>query len=632
MLNPWLLIFCLVAQDVPPVRSTVQMTRPDQHFYQIDMSFPGRNRENRELKMAAWTPGSYKIRDFARNVEGFQAFDTEDKPLSWRKTDKATWVIEVPKETPFKISYRVFAFEHTVRTSYLDSFYGFINPASVFFYEPGTAFPYEVLTFPEQGWLAASALPQLSTNRFIAANWDQLVDSPFQFGPFRRHDFDVRGIPHHWYIDGDLNMNEPEMVDAIRRIGETVGDLFDAYPFKDYYIFSLFRLDGAGGGLEHANSTMVQGSSDIFRDKKGWDKFLSLMIHEYYHAWNVKAIHDKVLGPFDYQNESYSELLWLHEGFTSYYDILLMGRAGFWDEKELLKKFAEEVQTYLDRPGVLYQSLTEASFNAWIHQYQPSETSRNSRISYYQAGSMAALAFDLLLRHKTRNKESLDGFMATLYRDYGAKGKAIDWHVVRNLAQKVAGEDGADFFDTYLRGVNPLPMDSFLAYAGLDMIYLDPDEEEDKKEENKEAGKEEAEGEVAPAEKKPFDPFPKVTLGIDTTARNDAMFVANVKREGAGWKAGLDFDDEILAINGRRVSQDNFERILAWSRPGDEVAVLVSRANKILTLKVVLEPQPKKLKLVPNPDASSLQKRIFADLFRQPESEPKPGDNLHGDN
>jgi len=469
LFNAFYLITCLLLQDVPPVRSTVQMTRPDHHFYQVEMVFPGRNRENREIKMAAWTPGSYKIRDFARNVEGFQAFDAEDKPLPWHKTDKSTWVVQVPKETPFKINYRVFAYEFSVRTSYLDSFYGFINPASVFFYEPGAAFPYEVLAFPEPGWSAAASLPQLGTNRFIAASWDQLVDAPFQFGPFRRHDYDVRGIPHHWLISGDLNMNEAEMVDALRRIGEAVGDLFGSYPFKEYYIFSQFRLEGAGGGLEHRNATMVQGRSDAFREKKGWDRFLKLILHEYFHAWNVKAIRDKSLGPFDYQQENYSELLWLHEGWTSYYALLLMGRIGFWDEKEVLKGFAEQVDEYLNRPGVLYQSLTDASFNAWIHQYQPSETAHNSRVSYYQGGAMAAFAFDLLLRYKSRNKDNLDSFMVALYKENGQPGKPIDWDTVRQLAQRAAGSAGAAFGGTFLRGVMPLPLDSCVGLAGVDV-------------------------------------------------------------------------------------------------------------------------------------------------------------------
>jgi len=235
------------------------------------------------------------------------------------------------------------------------------------------------------------------------------------------------------------------------------------------------------------------------------------------------------------------------------------------------------------------------------------------------AGAMAAFAFDLLLRYKSRNKDNLDSFMVALYKENGQPGKPIDWDTVRQLAQRIAGSDGADFFDTYLRGVNPLPMDSFLEYAGLDMQYVDADRKDEGEEKEAKAG--------------PYEPNPKVTLGIETDEeQGGALFVADVRRDGPGWKAGLDFGDEILAINQRRVNKENFEKVLGWSRPGDEVEVLVSRTNRILRLQVVLDARPRKLKLVPDPDASNLQKRIFADLFRIPKTTPNPGETPNGNN
>ena len=334
------------------------MSNPSHHFYEVEMVFPKVRKGPRTLKMANWTPGSYKIRDFAKNVEQFQAFDNKDQPLSWRKTDKSTWVIDSQSGDPFKISYKVFAYEFSVRTSYLDSFYGFINPASVFFYEAGREkAPYFITVEPYEGWSVTSALPKRGNRVFYATDFDVLVDSPMQFGPFRRHDFDVAGIPHHWIIAGEVNMNETKMVEALQKIGITVGELFGGYPFENYYVFSQFRLDGAGGGLEHLNSTMVQAHSNNFRDKKGWDRFLGLMFHEYFHAWNVKAIRDKPLGPFDYENEVYTDLLWLHEGWTSYYDTMLMIRAGFWTTKELLKEVAKVVDVYTRNPGTNSRAL-----------------------------------------------------------------------------------------------------------------------------------------------------------------------------------------------------------------------------------------------------------------------------------
>ncbi len=592
--------------EPPVVKATVRMERPDRHFYQIEMIFPKGAELTRTLQMPVWTPGSYKVRDFARNVEQLGAFTLDGESLPWRKRDKSTWVISVPRNQPFKVAYLVFAYEFSVRTSYLDSFYGFINPASVFFYEPSAMDrPIEVDVIPWQDWSSASALAETGANRYRAENYDELVDSPFQFGKFRRYDFDVNGIPHQWIIAGDVNMNETAMMRSLRQIGLTVGNLFNGYPFRKYTIFSQFRLDGkGGGGLEHRNSTMVQGRGNGFRDKRGWNRFLGLMIHEYFHAWNVKAIRDKALGPFDYQKEIYTELLWLHEGWTSYYDTMLMQRAGFWTDKELRKEVAKQVDGYLQRPGIQYQSLSDASFNAWIHQYQNSETRYNSQVSYYRGGAMSGLALDLFLRRRTKNTVSLDDLMRILYNEYALKGKGLDWNEIVSVVAGVTGNAGIDFMERHIGQANPFPFESLLAHAGLKMVYEDADADE------KGDGDEAAED-----GDKPYEPNPLVTLGVDVSKRNGAVLVSVVRRGGAGWRAGLDYGDEILAVNERRVTADNFDRILGWSRPGDEVNVLISRAKKILNVPVKLEAAPKKLKLVPDEDADELAREIYTAMF-----------------
>jgi len=584
-----------------PIVAEVGMDRPEHHFYHVEITFPPSDKELRELEMAVWTPGSYKVRDFARNVERFTPVDLEDRPLEWVKTDKSTWVVNVPAGEPFRVRYDVFAYEHTVRTSYLDSFYGFINPASVFLYQADLiSRPYEVRVAPPSGWSADSALIRRGVNVFIARDWDELVDSPFLFGELRRHEFEVSDIPHAWLIVGDINMNVPEMVKALQTMAETVGELFGGFPFERYHILSAFRLDGAGGGLEHINSTMVHGTSDVFRDKKGWDRFLGLMFHEYFHAWNVKAIRDRPLGPFDYQKENYTDLLWVHEGWTSYYDTLLMARAGFWSAKELRKEFAKMVDRYNRRPGVREQSLRDASFNAWIHQYQPTETATNSRISYYSGGAMSGLALDLLIRNKTQNERSLDDVMRLLYTEYAVKGRPVDYASVREVVSGVMGEDANAFFETHIANPNPFDWETLLGYAGLTMSY------EKKKDED---------GEDGDDEEKPYAPNPEVTMGIETRKREGRVLVDVVLRDSPAWQAGLDYGDEILAINDRRVTERSYDRLLGWSRPGDEIRVLVSRANKILEIPVKLEAEREPLRLVPDENADELAGKIYASMF-----------------
>lgn len=602
LLNVLLFLSLLAPFQSEAVKATLRMDQPHLHFYQVELVFPASSAAERRLQMATWTPGSYRIRDFAKSVEGFTALALDDRPLTWSKLDKATWKVNAPAGAPFKVRYSVFAYEFSVRTSYLDYDMGFANPASVFLYEAKElARPIEVQVLAPDDWGVASALPKLDATRFRAENFDQLVDSPFQFGNFRRHDFQVGQIPFSWTIAGDVDLNEAEMVKSLTKIGETVGNLFGHYPFERYHIFSQFRLTGAGGGLEHANSTMVQGSSFRMRTKKGWDQFLGLIIHEYFHAWNVKALHDQALGPFDYQNENYSELLWLHEGWTSYYDNLLMGRAGFWNDKELLKTFAKGVKDYLESPATTRQSLREASFDSWIHQYQPIQTSNNSQVSYYSEGAMSGLALDLLIRHETGNQKSLDDVMRLLYNSFAREKRGIDWQAVRTALEEVGGRAAAEFLDNHIGQAKPLPLEQLLGYAGLELKWKDEGEEDERK--------------------GPQAANPPVSLGVTTRRREGALVVEDVVRDRAGWQAGLDFGDELVAINDRRITADNLNEVLSWSRPDDEIKVLVNRSGRMLVLALKLEEKSRSLKLVAREKPSTLESQIYSGLFGEPKQE-----------
>ncbi|CAM2007191.1 M61 family metallopeptidase [Acanthopleuribacter pedis] len=584
-------------QAAPVIQAKIAMPLATQHYFDLEITFPPQNEAGtRRLQMPVWTPGSYKVRDYAKNVEAFAARDPKGEPLPWRKGDKSTWLVDVPAKTPLTVSYQLFAYTFSVRTSYIDSFYGFINPASAFLYEPGREkVSYQIAVTTPENWTVATAMPRIAEQVFLADNLDVLVDTPMVFGPLRRHEFEVAGIPHYWVIAGDVNMNEAGMTEALKKIGEVVGDLFGGYPFDRYYYLSQFRLDGARGGLEHANSTMVQASSDYFRTDKGWDYFLGLLIHEYYHAWNVKAFRDKALETFDYQNEQYTDMLWLHEGWTSYYDNLLMGRAGFWDEKQLLKAFSKELNRYYQTPGNTRQSLTEASFDAWIHLYQRDESFKNARSHYYATGALAAFALDLVIRHRSKNEASLDTVNRRLYQDYGAKGLPIDWDIVHALVSEVGTKAAGTFLDRHVRRAEAIPFDKILGYAG--MTFTVP-EETDK------------------AAEKAYKPPPEVSLGIDTETRTEGLFIRHVYRERNGWSAGLDFGDELLALNGRRVTPDNFQKLLQWSHPGDVVEVLVSRSNKILTIPVKLVAKEKaKVLVFDEENATASQKSIYRALF-----------------
>lgn len=579
------------AQEQESVNALVKMDQPAQHYYQLEILFPASTEEARVLQMPVWTPGSYKIRDYAQHLERFQALDLEDKPLTWTKSDKTTWVVQAPKSLPFKIRYRVFAYELSVRNSYLNEEQGYINPASVFLYEKGhKARAVEVRVAPPEGWGVASPLEKIGIFRYRAKDFDELVDSPFQFGNFRRHEFLVNDIPHYWIIAGDVSLNETAMIEALKKVGTTLGDLFGEYPFEHYYYFTQFHKRG-GGGLEHKNNTMMISPSYSMRTSKGWNRFLGLAFHEYFHAWNVKAIRDKSLVDFDYQTENYTDLLWLHEGWTSYYDQILMGRAGFLDRKVQLKLLADSVGYYNRKPGVKQQSLAESSFNSWIHNYYPSPVSYNSRTSYYSEGAMAGFALDLLIRHQTNNEKSLDDVMRLLYKHSTEHG-FIDSSVVTQVVGDVGGTIATDFLRTYVETPNRLPLAMFLEYAGLE---IDVQKE--------------------PEEKPPHAPNPIVETGMRVSKKDQVVTVSRVVENSPAWDAGISIDDEILAINKRRVDSGTYDEVLALSRPGDQVDVLISRRQQIMTLPLKLEEKPKKLKIKPAKESTELEKAIFEALF-----------------
>jgi len=595
LLSILVLIQMVLPYQADPVRITVSMENPTQHYYQIEIMFPARDLTRREISMPAWTPGSYKIRDHARHVEEFSAMDLSNTPLPWQKLDKSVWEIQTVANQPFKIIYRLFSFEFTVRTNYLDSFYGYLNPASAFFYERDQMnAPHRVRVVPFANWIAAVPLPKEGAQTYLADNWHQLVDSPMMFGPLRIHEFQVRDIVHRWVIAGETNMDENAGIEALKKIAEVCGEMFGSYPFNRYFFLSAFQLGSGGGGLEHRNNTLVAFDGLNLRNAKGWDRFLGLMIHEYFHAWNVHAIRDEALIAQDYQNETYTKLLWVHEGWTSYYDNQLMARAGFWKPKKLLSTWAEEIGKYRQTPGASQQSLIDASFNAWIHQYQASPARENSQISYYSAGALSGLALDLFLRHQTRNKVSLDDVLVQLYTAYAQEGEGVSLEKIMAVLEEKVGFTATQFVLEYILKPNPLPFEQVLGYAGLSL-----EEKPEKK----------------PEDKLPFELNPEVSLGIRTESREGRIYVRSVLRDGNGWQAGLDFGDEILAINRRRVTQATFEKILAWSRPGDDVALLVSRGNTVLEIQLRLAAEPKKLMIKKVESPTELQMAIFASVF-----------------
>ncbi len=539
------------------VRYTLSMPDPNSHLFRVRMEVRGLPGEGADFVMPAWTPGSYRIRDFAKNVQDFSAGRRE-----WRKLDKSRWRVFGGGDVA--VEYAVWAFELSVQTSHLDLDHGCVNGASVFLYVDGHKdAPVTLEVRPPRGWRVATGLDRRG-RLFAAPDYDVLIDCPIEIGTFRKRTFRVRGAPHHLVIHGPGNYDEDALVGDVRKIVETEISIMRHVPYR-HYTFILHNSAERGGGLEHLNSTALQFPATQYRPREKYENFLELVAHEFWHLWNVKRIRPEMLGPFDYEREVYTTLLWVMEGLTSYYDTLVPCRAKLLPPEKYFKRMAERIQKYEDRPGRRRQSLSESSFDTWIKLYQPNENAPNCQMSYYDKGELVGMCLDLEIRHRTGNRRSLDDVMRRLYADYGRKGLGFPEPEFKRACEREAGGRLDRFFADYVDGVAEIPWNRFLGRAGLRL------EKEPRKPE---------EGEAA----RPHKPW----LGITTQRSGPALSIAAVVEGSPAHRAGLSARDEIVALDGARVVPEEWEKRLEDREPGDRLRVAVFRGGFLREVPVTL--------------------------------------------
>ena len=446
----------------------LSLPEPHTHHFLVDLEADDVSGPAR-LVMPSWTPGSYLMREFPRNVVTFAAADGAGNPLPARKTDKNTWLVDAPSDGRLRARYLVNADELSVRTSHLDSTHGFVNGTSVFLYlegRQGDEVRLEVR--PPQGWRVTTALEETAPNTFRAAGYDELADSPLEIGTHALIDFEVDGVPHRYAIWGRGNYDPQRLVADTTRIVRAERALFGELPYRAYTII-LHLLPGGSGGLEHRDSTVLVADRWSFRGPQ-YEGFLGLVAHELFHAWNGKRIRPAVLGPFDYVREAYTRELWVVEGITTYYTDLVLRRAGLITPQRYLEKVAEQATRLLGIPGRLVQPLEDASFDAWIKFYRPDANSPNATISYYHKGGLVALLLDLEIRRATGNQRSLDDVMRALWEQSGRPDTGFAEGRVEEIASEVAGVELRPLFDRWLRGTGELDLAPRLAEAGLALL------------------------------------------------------------------------------------------------------------------------------------------------------------------
>jgi predicted metalloprotease with PDZ domain len=579
-----LLFPSLLFSQAPSLEYKLGMSKPWTHFFEVEMSVRGVLSQTRTLDflMPVWRTGRYVIYDFAGGVQDFSAVDQSGHPLPWAKTDKSTWHVEKGLATAVTIRYKVYANEFDQRTRGLDDEHAFVDGCAVFMYvERYRHLPLALAVTPYQDWHVTTGLEALPNEKrvFSAPNFDYLVDSPLEIGHQKDFEFEVEGKEHVLSIFGEANYNSDTLIKDISTIVRANKELWGDLPYKRY-VFLLELSPQGRGATEHINSTIMQTSPGAFKNPTTYRSFLGLVSHEYFHTWNVKQLRPKGLLPYNYQHENYTKELWVAEGMTSYYGGLMLVRCGLAPASSEVDGIARAVQSDRLRPGNKIQSLDESSFDAWIKASKGLQQSYNSESDFYGKGSNVSLLLDLEIRERSANKHSLDDVMRALYQRFPLSGTGYTVDDLQKTAEKFAGGSLKTFFDNYVHGTTPLDWEAVLHSAGLELLARD-------------------------SERRPW-------LGVFTSDQNGAARVTMLVAGSPGYDAGLDFGDEILALNGSRVRSSDLQDRIADMKAGDTVKVTVFREDKLRDFNVTLRLQEvPPYMLVQTGHPTPLQKAIY---------------------
>ena len=580
------------AQHAAGVHYRVECADPHAHLFGVTLTIEAPAAQQR-VSLPVWIPGSYLIREFAKNLQGLRATQGRRKP-ALTQLDKCSWLVECTPGQPLVLNYQVCAYDNSVRTAWLDAERGFFNGTSVCLRVEGqTESPHamEIVAPAHVGddsarWSCATALVPLKADRhgfgsYIASGYDELADSPVEMGAFWSADFEACGVPHRFVVagaaasfDGDRLIADTKAIcEAEMRFwhGDKVGKRGGPKPPIDRYVFMLNVVDDGYGGLEHRHSTALicnrrdlPQRGDKKRQPEGYTTLLGLISHEYFHTWNVKRMRPAEFARYDYSQENYTQLLWFFEGFTSYYDDLLLRRAGRIDDAAYLRLLNKTINQVVQTPGRLVQPVADASFDAWVKYYRQDEQTPNSTVSYYTKGALVALCLDLTLRHE--GKGTLDDVMRHLWKH--SEGGPISEQDIAAALEAVGGRSYKAELARWVHSTEELPLALLLRSHGVATLE-DPSQ-------------------------------PAQSLGLRVTEANGGVQVKVVLRGGAAEKAGFSANDEWIGIelpaSGRKGQQRpaqawriaKLDDLALYLGDATKCTAIVARDRKLIRLPLAL--------------------------------------------
>lgn len=573
------LLFLGFNLSAAPIKHLIQMPNPQSHYFDVTTTLDVSKETGRfiELKMAAWTPGSYLIREFSKNVEQVSA-QSGNSMLPISKISKNTWRIALqPGIKTVQVHYQVYAYELSVRTSFLDDVHGYINPASVLLYVAKWAKqPQELSIVPHKDFEKVStALKNVGGFNYIAKDLDELIDSPIEIGNQQVWNFKVNNIPHQIAFFGQAKVDSLKFIADVTKMAETAQQVVGQHPC-DHYVFIIHNIQRGTGGLEHLYSTTCSVSRTSYETPAGYQGVLNLLAHEYFHLWNVKRIRPIALGPFDYENENYTHNLWFSEGITSYYADVINLRTKMVAPDAYLSDLAKDIAGVENTPGTQIESAASASWDAWIKYYRPNENSRNSTVSYYDKGALLGGILNMWIIQNTNGAKCLDDVFQLLYKNYYLKqGRGFTDAELENAFSTVAGTSAAGFFKDYIYGVKTPDYAAIFNQFGYKWSDTN-------------VGK-----------SVPFAGFTATAGRITSIYKGSPAFVA-----------GLNVGDEIVQVNQAEFA--GLDKLMTDKKVGDVLSFRVKRDGLERTFELTIVQTPLKafaIQSVENPTASQLALR-----------------------
>ena len=564
------------------IQYQLAIPKPEFHEFTVDMYVPAHDSASLRLSLPAWIPGSYMIRDFAKSIVTFSAqFEHNEKDVVWYKSNKQTWVVETKGEA-LKISYTVYANDLSIRSAFINHEYAFINGTSAFLKVLDAEETPCELTVDKPAKLPAIIETSLAANKttdeqwtFSATSYDDLIDHPLFIGESISQSFWVDGVEFVLLFSGTTPVDIKRIAKDLVPICEHHLSLFGKpYPVTRYVFMTLLSESGYGG-LEHMSSTaLLYPRYDLplvgERSEKsdGYVTFLSLCSHELFHTWHVKRIKPEVMVNPDLSQETYTNQLWIYEGFTSFYDDVTLARAGSIAPQKYLDIIAQNFTRIAQNAGRFKQSIAESSYDAWTKFYKQDASATNNIVSYYAKGGIVAFGLDLLLRQKSQNQVSLDTVMQVLWRDYGKDIKGTPDDVIQTLCTNEFGIDVSEYLNAVVYGTEDVPISQWLSNIGISLHYRARNSLTDK-------------GGNSPA------PTIKHQLGATVKENSIGVKVVQVFNGLAASTAGIYVDDIIVAVEDTVASTTLLQRLLDTSN-GDNVSVTVIRDGKLLSVQLPL--------------------------------------------